>query len=515
MKSPDGKTISSWRDGVDLPVFQPLMADGETDVCVVGAGIAGLTVAYFLAKEKLRVTVIDDGPIGDGQTGRTSAHLTSASDDRFVNLEKAFGIEGSQLAYQSHAWAIDEIEKIASAEKIACDFQRVDGFLFLGEGDDPKLIEEEFEAAKRAKFAGVEILDRAPLESFNTGKCIRFPRQGQFHPLKYLAGLARAVERLGVKIYCGNRIVDVQGTDQKKAEPAVATTQEGNKIRARAIVVATNTPAPINDWFGIYTKQTAYRSYVVGLPIAKGSVEPALFWDTHDPYHYVRVQPGSNGDVLLVGGEDHKTGQPIEGGAPFLRLEQWARKLFPIGGEAVFRWSGQVQEPADYLGYIGRAPTANPNVYVVTGDSGMGLTHGTIAGSLITDLIQNRPNPWEKIYDPSRKPVRAAGTATDFVKENAKTVAQYIDYLTPGEVKSADELRPGQGALVREGFGKVAVYRDEQGSVHRCSAVCTHLDCLVSWNSVEATWDCPCHGARFDPLGKVLMGPAIDDLKPM
>jgi glycine/D-amino acid oxidase-like deaminating enzyme/nitrite reductase/ring-hydroxylating ferredoxin subunit len=515
MKSPDGNTISSWREGVDLPTFPALTADLDTDVCVVGAGIAGLTVAYQLAKENLRVVLIDAGPIGDGQTGRTSAHLASALDDRFFEVEKAFGVEGSKLAYQSHARAIDLIETIASNEAIACDFKRVDGILILGEGDDPKLIEQEFQAAQRAGFAGVEKLDRAPLDQFDSGACIRFPGQAQFHPLKYLAGLARAAQKLGVQIYCGNRITDVQGTDEKKHERATATTKQGQKIRANAIVVATNTPAPINDWFGIYTKQSAYRSFVVGLPVPKGSVKEALYWDTLDPYHYVRNQPRGEVDILLVGGEDHKTGQAPEGGAPFLRLEQWARKRFPVGGDALFRWSGQVQEPVDYLGYIGRAPTAKPDVYVVTGDSGMGLTHGTIAGLLIPDLIQKRDNPWEKIYDPSRKPIKSAKTIEEFAVENTNTVSRYVDYITPGEIKSADDLRPGQGAVVREGLQKVAIYRDESGSVHRCSPVCTHLACVVAWNSVESTWDCPCHGARYDPLGRVIMGPAIDDLKPL
>jgi glycine/D-amino acid oxidase-like deaminating enzyme/nitrite reductase/ring-hydroxylating ferredoxin subunit len=515
MKSLDGKTVPSWRAGGEMPKFNPLSEDIETDICVVGAGIAGATIAYRLAKEGLHVALIDAGPVGDGQTARTSAHLSSALDDRFFKVEKAFGVEGSRLAYQSHARAIDEIDTIRTDEQIACDFERVDGFLFLGDGDDPEIIDEEFAAARRAEFAGVEKLERAPLEHFDTGPCIRFPNQAQFHPLKYLAGLANAAHRLGVQIYCGNRVTDVQGTDEKRNQSAVATTLDGKKIRARAIVVATNTPAPINDWFGIYTKQVAYRSYVIGLPIAKSDVTAGLFWDTANPYHYVRCQSGVENDILLVGGEDHRTGQPVEAGAPFLRLDQWARKRFAVKGDATFRWSGQVQEPADDLAYIGRAPTAHPDVYVVTGDSGMGLTHGTIAGMLITDLIQKRKNPWEALYDPSRKPIEAADTIKQAAAENANTMGRYVDYLSPGEIKNEADLRPGQGAVMREGISKVALYRDEGGLIHRCSPVCTHLACLVNWNAVEATWDCPCHGARYDALGKVLMGPAIDDLKPL
>jgi Rieske Fe-S protein len=190
-----------------------------------------------------------------------------------------------------------------------------------------------------------------------------------------------------------------------------------------------------------------------------------------------------------------------------MNLEKWARENFPMIKDVKYRWSGQVQEPSDYLGFLGRALTAKEEVFVITGDSGMGLTHGTIGGMLITDLINGKANPWEQLYDPSRKIVNA-----DFVKENVNVVAQFADYVTPGDVKSVDEIIPGEGAVMREGLSKVAVYRDPSGTVHKCSAVCTHLQCIVQWNSVEKTFDCPCHGSRFGPHGEVLIGPAIDNL---
>jgi Rieske Fe-S protein len=238
--------------------------------------------------------------------------------------------------------------------------------------------------------------------------------------------------------------------------------------------------------------------------VPREQLTDALYWDNVDPYHYVRLE----NEVLIVGGEDHKTGQgPTDD--PFAKLEVWAREKFPMCRDVKYRWSGQVQEPADGVAFIGKAPTAKENVYVITGDSGMGLTHGTLGAMLITDLIMNRPNSWAKIYDPSRKQ-----TNTEFVKENVNAVATFVDYLTPGEIKSEDELQPGEGALMRKGLGKLAVYRDDAGTVHKCSATCTHLGCVVSWNKIEKSWDCPCHGSRFDPVGKVLMGPAIDDLSP-
>jgi Rieske Fe-S protein len=246
------------------------------------------------------------------------------------------------------------------------------------------------------------------------------------------------------------------------------------------------------------------------MSVPRGAVADALYWDNGDPYHYVRLEStdrDGGDDLLLVGGEDHKTGQGPDGN-PFDALRAWAREKFPAVRDVVRTWSGQVQEPDDHMAYIGRAPTSGENVYVVTGDSGMGLTHGSLSGIILTDLIMGRANAWAKYYEPTRKTLDR-----DFVKENANVVAQYKDWISRGEVKSPNEIALGEGALMREGLSKVAVFRDKSGNVHKCSAACTHLACVVQWNTIEKTWDCPCHGSRFDPVGKVLMGPAIDDLK--
>ncbi len=372
------------------------------------------------------------------------------------------------------------------------------------------MLDKELDAARRAGFGNrVEKLDHLALPGGDPGPCLRFGGQARFHPMKYLAGLARAAEKRGVRIFTGRRVKDVQGSDARKNEKARATLDDdADGVSADAIVVATNTPAPISDWMGIYVKQAAYRTYVVGLKMPAGFQLDGLYWDTADPYHYVRTESRQDGEVLLVGGEDHKTGQFPADTSPFLALDAWARKWFPAAGETVYRWSGQVQEPADGMAYIGKAPTARDNVFVVTGDSGMGLTHGSMAGLILSDLILERPNPWAEIYDPSRKTLSGK-----LVRESANAARQYVDLLTGGDVKSAEDVKPGQGAVIRQGLHKLAVYRDEAGGLHQCSAICTHLQCVVQWNQVEGTWDCPCHGSRFDPIGKVIMGPAIDDLE--
>jgi glycine/D-amino acid oxidase-like deaminating enzyme/nitrite reductase/ring-hydroxylating ferredoxin subunit len=509
MKSPDGATVSAWYPGVEVPKFSPPRETRfEADVCVVGAGISGLTAAYLLAKEGKSVIVVDEGDIAGGQTGRTSAHLSSALDERFTEIERMHGQKNAALAYQSHAAAIDEIERIVTEEKIDCEFARVDGFLTAAPSDPSDTLQKERDAAARAGVADLELL---PAGGIGDAPCLRFGKQAQFQPLQYCFALARIAADRGVRFALGRRAHDVQGSDPKtgaKAKVTLAGTDGSLRtITANHVLVATNTPAPINDWFGIYTKQAAYRSYVIAAEIPKDSVPDALHWDTVDPYHYVRIEKNKGSDLLIIGGADHKVGQLPKNAAPFGQLETWGRKYWPMMGEIKFRWSGQVQEPADGLAFIGRALTEKQEVFVITGDSGMGLTHGTLGAMLVRDLIFGRINPWESLYDPARKISNA-----QFIKENANVLKEYVNYLTPGEYPSVDEIPKGQGGVLRDGLKKIAVYRDDDGNLHKRSAVCTHLACIVQWNPIEKTWDCPCHGGRFDCMGKVLMGPPVDDL---
>ena len=511
------RTETSWFGTAPaLPTFQPLREDLTAEVVVVGGGISGLTTAYLLSREGRKVILLEDGELASGESGRTTAHLSNALDDRYSSLESIFGKDGARLAAESHSAAIDLIEQIVRDENIDCDFARLDGYLFLHEEGDAKELRKELDAAHRAGLSGVEYLDEADNVGFRTGDCLRFPNQGQFHILKYLRGLAQAFTTNGGRIFTKTHVTEVKGGDNAYVE-----TTEGHKVKASAgIVVATNTP--FNDRVVMHTKQHPYRTYVLGVRVPKGSVAKALFWDTGDPYHYVRIQEVEAGprggkadhDLLIVGGDDHKTGQEDHPEGAFDKLEQWTRERFPYMQGIDYRWSGQVMEPTDSLGYIGRNPLDSDNVFIITGDSGHGMTHGTIGGMLLTDLIMNRENPWAKLYDPGRITL-SLENAKEYLKENVQVAVEYTDLLTGGDVSKEEDIKPGEGAVLRRGLTKVAVFKDEAGATHTCSAICPHLGCVVHWNGLEKSWDCPCHGSRFDAFGALLNGPANSDLAPV
>lgn len=494
---------SVWQASAHALTFPALGRNLEIEVCVIGAGIAGLTTAYLLAREGKSVAVLDDGPIGGGMTQMTSAHLTNMMDDRYFELESLHGQEGSRLAAESHTAAIDRIEAIVREEGIDCDFARVDGYLFLAEGDKPETLDKELAAAHRAGLQAVTRVSRAPFTSFDSGPCLRFPNQGRFHPLKYLAGLARATARRGGMVFTSSHADSIESGNGARVHVG------RHVVSAKAVVVATN--VPVNDRLVIHTKQAPYMTYVIGARIPRGSVPDVLSWDTGDPYHYIRVAALDEDDVLIVGGEDHKTGQSDDTSQCHLRLEAWVRTRFPMVKEIAFAWGGEIMETVDYLAFTGRNPMDTDNVYVHTGDSGMGLTHGTIGAMIASDGILGRPNPWTALYDPSRKRI---GAVREYVTENLNVARQYGDWLTTGDVQSVKDIAHDSGAIMRRGLHKVAVYRDVEGGLHTCSATCPHLGCIVQWNQSEKTWDCPCHGSRFDQYGKVMNGPANRDLAP-
>ncbi len=502
MPLPQGsETVSTWMT-TDIPRTEKLKENINVDVCVVGAGIAGLTTAYLLGLEGKKVCVIDMSEIGSGQTGKTTAHFSTSIDDYYYKMQKVHGTEGIKIIAESFRAAIEKVHSIVKDEHIECEIERVPGFLFQT-NHETDLLEKELKAAHAAGLDEVKLADYAPFMSFDTGPCLSFPQQLQLHPLKYLKGLTEAIYKRGGKIFTQTHVDKIEDGD----EPTVKTT-EGFYVRAQAVVVATN--SPINNLFTIHTKQAPYRSYVIGVLIPKGSMPKALYWDTEDPYHYLRITHENDvHDVLVIGGEDHKTGQGLAPHSRFDRLEAWARERFPFLGNVLYRWSGQVMEPVDGVAFLGRNP-GNKNVYIITGDSGEGMTHGTIGAMINTDLIMGRENSWKDLYDPARVSLRSAG---EFMKENLNVAYKYTDYIGGHNEQSVKELPNEEGIILSRGLKKIAVYKDAQGQLEMRSAVCPHLGCIVAWNSVEKSWDCPCHGSRFNCGGRVIEGPAVDDLE--
>lgn len=501
-----GESISVWLDTEVMPDFPKLSEDLPTDVCIVGGGIAGLTTAYLLMKEGKSVCLLEGFELGSGQSGRTTAHFVSAIDDRYFELEKFHGENGARLVAESHTAAIRKLEQIVREENIDCDLERLEGYLFAQGDERANVLDDEFKAARRAGLSDVELVEKAPLNFFDTGPCLRFTDQVEIHPVKYMSALARILQKGGGKIFTNTHVKKVTGGGE-----AVVETSDGFKVQCESIVVATNTP--INDLFAIHTKQAPYRTYVTAFTIPKGSVPKALFWDTLDPYHYIRIQSGAADlahDFLIVGGEDHKTGQEDHPESRYVKLEAWTRERFPMAGEVAYRWSGQVMEPVDGLAFLGRNPMDRDNVYIITGDSGNGMTHCTIGAMLISDQIMGRDNPWEQLYNPSRTSLRAM---PEFFRENGNVAVQYADWFVAKPKPDFADVAAGEGVVYRDGLKMVAAYKDEDGDVTRLSAACTHLLGVVQWNSAEKSWDCPCHGSRFDCYGRVIEGPASTDLK--
>jgi glycine/D-amino acid oxidase-like deaminating enzyme/nitrite reductase/ring-hydroxylating ferredoxin subunit len=523
-----GTTRSLWQNRTHLQHGARLRGDITTDVVIVGGGIAGLTSAWLLRQRGIDVVVLEDGRLGSGETERTTAHLTSVLDDRFVELEKMHGADNTGVAAQSHAQAIDQIETIVDQLQVDCGFRRVHGYLFAADVDGNALLDEEYAAAVRAGLE-VAIVDEVPGVQ-RLGRALRFSNQAEFEPLPYLTALAEACIGAGVRIFTGAHVSDLEGGAAPRA-----TTEDGHTVAAtRAVVVCTNTP--VNDLLAVHTKQIPYRTYVVGLRVAAGALPSALWWDTSEPYHYVRVvkaRPDTVGDdafdVLLVGGEDHRVSAVHDADERFDRLEAWAKERFPCGAR-VNAWSGQVMEPADGLAFIGKNPMDADNVYIATGDAGQGITHGTIAGMMFAELLAPKRHahggrcdeandgvdaeedaldgnlePWTRLYDPGRVSAKAIG---EYTKDGINAVAQYARWLKGSDVDGDANIPRGSGAIQRRGLSLVAVYVDPAGEQHACSAVCPHLGAILAWNDLEKSWDCPLHGSRFTTSGIVMNGPA-------
>jgi glycine/D-amino acid oxidase-like deaminating enzyme/nitrite reductase/ring-hydroxylating ferredoxin subunit len=493
-------TKSFWLASAQLPSFPRLDQDLTVDVVVVGAGVTGLTAAYLLTKAGKTVAVLERDRIIERDTAHTTAHLTMVTDAWLSELSNRFGRDHARAAWDAGLAAIAEIDSIVSDEHIACDFAFLPGYLHQPRDGTGKRDAQAFreEAAFVAELGfDATFVDDVP---FVGGPGVQFDGQARIHPRKYLAGMARAITAAGGQIF-------ERSAAQTFSDDPVSVKANGNIINCREIVLATHTPllglSGMLSATLFQTKLALYSSYVVGGRVRKGQVPDALFWDTANPYHYLRIAPQEDGDFVIFGGEDHKTGQVENTTDCYSRLEQAIEKLIP-GIDVTHHWSGQVIETPDGLPYIG---DTGPHQFAATGFSGNGITFGTLSGMMATDRILGRKNPWRDLFDPARKKI--VGGAWDYIKEN-KDYPYYMlrDRFAGAEAKSVRAVKPGEGKIVEYKGEQVAVSRNADGSVTMVSAICTHMGCLVDWNEAERTWDCPCHGSRFRPDGAVIGGPA-------
>ncbi|WP_038972403.1 FAD-dependent oxidoreductase [Bradyrhizobium genomosp. III] len=498
----DEYTRSLWMDVsvADAPALSRTVA---VDVVIIGSGIAGLSVAYELACHGRSVAVLDRGGIGSGMTARTTAHLATALDDGYGELVRVRGPDCARHYYQSVEAAIARAEAIQRDEHIDCDFRRVDGYWVQAPETPASELDTELDCCRKL---GIPVENCAEPTVFHSGglvRSLRFARQARLHPTRYLAGLAGALQRRGAQLYADTCVESIR---QARGD-MIVTTGSGYEVRAADVVVATN--SPVNVQVAIHTKQAPYRTYALAAKIPAGALKDALYWDTLDPYHYVRLQPlSAEEDLVIIGGEDHKSGEADDGAQRLAALERWARERLPALREVTHRWSGQVLEPSDFVGFIGRSP-GEEHLFIVSGDSGQGITNGLVAGMLIADLVMTGASPWEEVYAPARKIQKNIG---EFISENITPLKNFAEYLTASEIAGVERLRPGEGRLVRSGLKKIAACRDRNGHLHLHSASCTHLGCVVHWNALEQCWDCPCHGSQFAPDGTALNGPAVSPL---
>ncbi len=497
-------TTPYWLETAKFKKFPALQKDLEVDVLVVGGGITGLTSAYLLAEEGLKVALLERDRLATHDSGHTTAHLTCVTDTRLHELAKNFGRDAARLAWDAGMTAIDLIEAIVGKEALECQFQRVPGYLHAprngGTRDERPSLRKDAALANELGFDATYV-EATPLMG-QPG--VRVADQALFHAGRYYAGLAQAMKA---------QIFEQTEVEEFDAEKHVATAN-GRKIKYDRVILATHNPLMGESGMAgsalFQTKLMLYTSYAVGAPLKRGTAPIASYWDTKDPYSYLRIHEGARGDYAILGGQDHKTGQVRKTEPRFRALEKEFRELFP-GAEIDFRWSGQVIDTTDGLPYIG------PNEerqFIATGFAGNGMTFGTISGLMARDWVTGAKNPWQELFAPGRKKLK--GSAWTYLLENKDYPLHLIKgYFARAEGSSVRALKPGEGKILKLESGKVAAYRTPEGKVIKRSAVCPHMGCIVRWNTAETTWDCPCHGSRFQPTGEVIGGPAESPLAPL
>lgn len=497
----DGSLTSLWQH--EMPVYKPQNdPDIQTiyDVAIIGGGVTGISTAFHLQRAGKKCIVIEANNLCFGTTGGTTAHLNTLLDTPYTRIIKNFGKEDAQLVAKATAEAIYLIKASMVQNGIDCEFEDASAYLFSQTNDQTEELDEIYEACKEV---GLDVSYNLSLPlNIDFEKTIEVPGQGKFHPVKYVYGLARAFEKAGGIILQKTRVTGIEDTEGITVE-----TNNGN-FRAANLIYATHIPPGVNL---LQMRCEAWRSYAMSFTAKDEKYTHDLIYDMYDPYHYIRSQKINGEEYLIVGGEDHKTGENENAEASFLRLESYIRKHFNVG-EILFKWSSQYFEPADGLPYIGHLPGHPGNIFVATGYGGNGMTYSSVAAIVLTRMILEEESPYIKLFDPNRvKPI--AGFAT-FLKQNVDAFKNFMGkWFDKEKLEEFAELAPGEGRVIRYGGEKLALYKDEQGELHALSPVCTHMKCSVAWNNAEQSWDCPCHGSRFSYDGKVLTGPADHDLE--
>ncbi len=504
-------TNSYWIDNSPAPRFSALKEDIAVDVLIVGAGITGITAAYLLKRAGCNVALVERDRCLSHETSYTTAHLTCVTDKLLSTLADNFGKNHAQAVWDAQLAAIDTIDRIVWREQIKCQFEWVPAYLFNPAAGASRAGQKSIDLSQEADVARELGFDAQLVESVPIFRRpgVRFENQAKIHPRKYLLAVLRLLcAGKTCQVYENTEIESIEGT------PITARTTEGHRIHCEHVLVATH--VPLQGKSGLLpatllqSKLAPYSSYVVGGWVPRGTVPEALFWDTGDPYDYLRVDRRHDHEFVIFGGEDHKTGQVEETSQCFNRLEQRLKQLLPEVS-VTHRWSGQIIETNDGLPYIGEHADRQ---FVATGFAGNGMTFGTLSAMMFADYVTGKANPWAELFDPGR--TRIKGGLWDYIKENT----DYPYYIVRDRFagKGGQPLRTvkrGTGEVIDVEGHAAAVYRGLDGEIHVRSAVCTHMGCYVHWNDAERTWDCPCHGSRFKVDGEVLAGPAEKPLGPI
>jgi glycine/D-amino acid oxidase-like deaminating enzyme/nitrite reductase/ring-hydroxylating ferredoxin subunit len=499
------KTGSYWQFSETLPKFPSLASDVEVDVVIIGGGLTGITAAWLLKKEGAKVALLDRERCAQADTGHTTAHLTYVTDERLHTLVKNFGKDGARAFWEAGAAAIDHIYEIASSASPDSEFKWVPGYLHgrLDDSDqqDRDSLQKDAELARELGF-DAEFLDSVP---FMKRPGVRLANQAKFHALKYLAPLLSSIPGDGSHVF--------ENTEATEVDPDPLVIHAGKfKIRCNYLMIATHTPllgkTPLLKGTLFQSKLALYTSYVLGAELPPDSLPEALFWDTSDPYYYLRVDHHHDRDYIIFGGNDVKTGQEQNPNAVYAGLQAKLKTLLP-NAEVQHRWLGQVVETNDGLPFIGENEGRQ---FIATGFCGNGFTMGTLAAFMARDRYMGRKNPWFDLFRVDRKQFH--GGTWRYIRENFDYPFYMLrDRLKGAEGESTDEVKVGEGKILKLNGQKVAAYRDSDSKVVLLSPICTHLKCLVRWNAADKTWDCPCHGSRFKATGEVFSGPAETPLE--